>query len=88
MLFSFYWWCDKQEKLASVNELTPIQQHGIHNPNIPEVSVCLHQGKHESGLEQGQTYSTQVLRYKQKTKQDIGIWFLSPYTHENNSMFM
>lgn len=47
--------------VESVKELTPIQQHGIHNPNIPEVSVCLHLGKHESGLEQGQTYSTQVL---------------------------
>ncbi len=44
-----------------MHQLTPIQQHGTHSPNIPEVSVCLHQGKLESGLEQGQTYSTQDL---------------------------
>lgn len=41
--------------------LTPIQQHGTHSPSIPAASVCLHQGKLESGLKQGQTYSTQDL---------------------------
>lgn len=44
-----------------MQSLTPIQQHGTHSPNIPEASVCLHRGKLESGLGQGQTYSTQDL---------------------------
>lgn len=39
-------------------EHTPSPPHGIHSPSTLWVAVCLHQGKLESDLGQGQTYST------------------------------
>lgn len=38
--------------------LTPTLPHGTHNPSTLWVSVCLHQGKLESGLRRDRTYST------------------------------
>ena len=37
---------------------TPIQPRGTHSPSTPGASVCLHQGKLESGSEPGLTCST------------------------------
>lgn len=43
---------------TNVSERTPSLPHGIHSPSTLWVAVCLHQGKLESDLGQGQTYST------------------------------
>lgn len=44
--------------LKNLTERTPSPPHGTHSPSTLWVAVCLHQGKLESDLGQGQTYST------------------------------